>query len=232
MDNNEQKDKDRENRLVPSTRSIVVNSEKSNYINRKIVKKKIYNAFNYSMLPEEYQKINLAIGITSPNKGEGKTVTASNLAVSFALAYKKKTVLIDLNMKNPCLHKVFGTDLKPGLRESFRNGSIFLSQTRLANLYLLPAGWNQGYALELEDLGAIREIISSLKKEFEIIIFDMNPVFPIEDFPAVFTNEVDGLLVVIDTRKTKYASVKKMFRHIDKDQTMGFVFNRVDEDPY
>lgn len=62
MDNNEQKDKDRENRLVPSTRSIVVNSEKSNYINRKIVKKKIYNAFNYSMLPEEYQKINLAIG--------------------------------------------------------------------------------------------------------------------------------------------------------------------------
>ncbi|MBD3615424.1 MAG: CpsD/CapB family tyrosine-protein kinase [Gracilimonas sp.] len=227
MDPNNKKEKG--TGLVPVAKSIVVNSDQGGLISRDIVKKQVYNALNYTMLPEQYQNMDLTIGVTSPGKGEGKTMTASNLAVSFALAYKKKTVLVDMNMENPNLHKVFGTDLAPGLVESFENGSVFLSRTRLDQLYLLPAGRHQNFNMDLENITVLRDIIYSLKQEFQIVILDMNSIFPVDDFPAVFANEVDGLLVVIDTKKTKYAEVEKIFRHINKDQTMGFVFNRVDK---
>lgn len=218
-----------EEKLVPTAKSIVVNPDQSDYIDNSIVNRKFYNAFNYSMLPDEYQKINLTVGVTSPNKGEGKTLTASNLAVSLALAYKKKTVLIDLNLKDPSLHSIFGTSLKPGLVESFQNGSVYLSQTKLDQLYLLPAGEYRDFSLDMNDVISIRDIVYSLKKEFEFVILDMNSIFPVEDFPAIFAKEFDGLLVVIDTESTKYADVEKIFRHINKNQTMGFVFNKVDD---
>jgi protein-tyrosine kinase len=215
--------------LVPIEKSIVVSPDKSKYIDQSIIKKRFYNALNYTMLPDEYQKIQLTIGVTSPGKGEGKTLTAANLAVSFALAYRKKTVLIDMNMSNPCLHKIFGTSIGPGLMESFQNGSIFLSRTKLDHLYLLPAGKQLNNSFGLESVGPMRDILSTLRKQFEIIILDMNSVLPIDDFPAVCVNEVDGLMVVIDTQKTKYGDVEKMFNHIKKDQTLGFVFNKVEE---
>lgn len=217
-----------EKQLVPSAKSIVVNPKQSNYIDKSMVNRKFYNSFNYSMLPDQYQKINLTVGVTSPNKGEGKTITASNLAVSLALAYKKKTALVDLNLQNPSLHSIFGTSLKPGLIESFNNGSVYLSQTKLDQLYLLSAGAYENFSLDMNDVVAIRDIIYSLQQEFEFVILDMNSIFPIEDFPAIFAKEFDGLLVVIDTESTKYGDVEKIFRHINKNQTMGFVFNKVD----
>lgn len=217
-----------EKQLVPSAKSIVVDPKQSNYIDDAMVNRKFYNSFNYSMLPDQYQKINLTVGVTSPNKGEGKTITASNLAVSLALAYKKKTALVDLNLQNPSLHSIFGTNLKPGLVESFSNGSVYLSQTKLDQLYLLSAGSYENFSLDMNDVVAIRDIIYSLQQEFEFVVLDMNSIFPIEEFPAIFAKEFDGLLVVIDTESTKYADVEKIFRHINKNQTMGFVFNKTD----
>lgn len=222
----------KEFQLQKTSKSIVVDPKQSDYIDRGVIQQQFYNSFNYSMLPDKYQDIKLSIGVSSPNKGEGKTLIASNLAVSFALAYKKRTVLVDLNTKDPSLHKIFGTNRKPGLVESFQNGSVYLSQTKLDQLYLLPAGRRQNFSIGLNDVTTIRDILLSLKNEFEIVILDMNSVLPIDDFPAVFTNEVDGMLMVIDSKNTKYKDVEKMFRHINRNQMMGFVFNRVDEESY
>jgi Mrp family chromosome partitioning ATPase len=223
-------DKTNEKRIVKSTKSIVVNPEKSKFIDRRVIKKQFYNSFKYSMIYEDRDPVNLTIGVTSPNRGAGKTLTASNLAVSFALGYKKKTVLVDLSMHNPELHNIFGTDLKPGLTESFHNGSVYLSRTKLEKLYLLPAGKRMHSTFDMDNMVAIRDIINSLKQEFEVVILDMNSILPVKDFPTMFANQVDGLLVVVDTRQTKYEDVEKMFRHIKKDQTIGFVLNRIDED--
>lgn len=224
-------EKKNESTLTRISKSIVVNPEQSNFIDRRIIKKQFYNSFNYSLMREDQEDpVNLTIGVTSPNEQSGKTLTASNLAVSFALGYKKKTVLVDLSVNNPSLHKIFGTNLTPGLTESFQNGSVFLSKTKLDKLYLLPAGKNKYSSFELNNIVAIRDIINSLKKEFDVVILDMNTILPIRDFPTMFASQVDGLLVVIDTKQTKYQDVEKMFRHIKKDQTIGFVFNRIEED--
>src|SRR5699024_3286247 len=169
-------DKLKSNNIVRTARSIVVNPEPCSYIDRDVVQKQFYNSFNYSMIREDSKPVNLTLGVTSPNRESGKTLIASNLAVSFALGYKKKTVLVDLSIENPDLHKIFGTSIKPGLAESFENGSVFLSRTKLDQLFLLPAGKSRYTSYGLDDIVAIRDIIYSLQKEFEVVILDMNSI--------------------------------------------------------
>lgn len=216
--------KDKE--LRKAEKKIVVSPTKGDYLDEKVIQKKYYNSFNYTMFPDR-QKYDMTIGITSSKSGEGKTLVAANLAVSLALANQKKTVLVDLNFKNPDLHKIFGVELKPGLVESMNNGSVYLTETKIDQLFLLSAGNNKEMSIDLDNILSIRKILDSLKNEFEIIILDMTSVYPVDDFPAVFVNEIDGLLVVIDTKKTKYDDVDRVFKHITRDQTMGFIFNRV-----
>ncbi len=215
--------------LIRVSKKIIVDPNRSTFIDGVTVRKRYSNALSALNLPEDFRKIRLSIGVTSPIGGEGKTLIAANLAVSLALAHERKTVLVDMNMTNPGLHKTFGTKLRPGLVESFHNGKVFLSRTKIDKLYLLPAGRHEDFEFGLNSMIPIKDILHSLEQEFEIVIVDMSSVLPIEDFPVAFVSNLDGLLVVIDSRRTKYADVERMFKHINKDQAFGFVMNNMDE---
>jgi Mrp family chromosome partitioning ATPase len=235
--------------LVRLVKPIVVNSDGSRHVDTRVVAFQYYNCFNYTLLAKDHAGINLAVGITSPNPGEGKTLVASNLAVSLAIANQRETVLVDLNIRNSRLHSIFGTKPSPGLIEALSDGAIHVSETKIKHLYVLAAGNVRGNpwsaerlapvagaskgsvsrpSVGLEHLAAFRDVIYSLKQEFEFVIVDM-PSIHERRFPILFTNQLDGLVVVIDARKTKHGDVDAMFHRLNKSQVMGFVFNRVDE---
>jgi len=218
------------NQLVRSIKSITAISWDGQKINKKIVSKKYFNAFNYSKFPIKSHINHLAIGVTSPNKNEGKTLVACNLAASFALGFKKKTVIVDFNFNNPKLHEIFGIKNSPGLADSFYSSNIQLSQTEIPDLFVLPTGSRDKFSdgISLNDLMYFQKVIYSLEQHFEFIIIDMSSVIPIHNFPLQLVNEVNGLLVVVDTKKTKQSDIDKIFKQIDEKQILGFVFNRVD----
>lgn len=207
---------------------IRIDEKRSTYIDSSVVHQKYYNNFNYSKLPQEYKKLNLTLGVTSARSGEGKTHIAANLATSFAVGYQKNTVLIDLNIKNPSIHKIFDIDPNPGLSEALKNKEIRLVQSLHDHLYLLPIGDVNDYSLGLSDILAIRDMICTLEEQFDFVVVDMSPILPITDFPVLFANEVDGLLTVIDTTRTKHSDINEIFRHINKDQVTGFIFNKME----
>ncbi|HKI45575.1 MAG TPA: hypothetical protein VKA08_09625, partial [Balneolales bacterium] len=130
-------------------------------------------------------------------------------------------------LNNPQLHKIFGIREQPGLVESLSNQSIWLTQTRIEQLFVLPAGNWENHTLGLKDLAALRDVFYSLEREFEFVIVDMGSILPIDNFPALFANEVDGLMLVVDTRKTKKADIDEIFHYIDDKQIFGFVLNRM-----
>ena len=197
-------------------------------VDPKVVHPMYYNSFNYSKLPIEYKKLNLTLGVTSARRGEGKTHIASNIAVSFATAYKRKTVLIDMNTKNPCLHKVFGTPVSPGLIEAVHHRDIKLYRTQYDRLFLLPVGNTENSTIKLDDILGIRDLVRTLEKAFDFIIIDMSSVLPVTDFPVLFANEVDGLITVVDTQKTKRSDINEVMRHLNENQIAGFIFNRLE----
>jgi Mrp family chromosome partitioning ATPase len=236
-----------ENRIVRLIKTVVENPERGRTIDERVVQFRYFNSFNYSLLAREGKSVNLTVGITSAKAGEGKTLVASNLAVSLAMGFQKKTVLIDLCFAKPRIHEIFGLQNGPGLADAFTNGSIHVSRTQVENLYVLtsgmvplyhePAGPGQGGSgmqvspkplLGLDQLTGFRDVIYSLEQEFDFIIVDMPSVNSAE-IPILFTNTLNGLLIVVDNGKTRREELDAMFQKINEHQVLGFVFNRIEE---
>ena len=217
--------------LIENERSIVVRSKTNTPVDTGIVKYEYYNSFNYSLLAEQKGNIKLTLGITSPNEGEGKTLTASNLAVSLTLGSRKKTVIVDMNLQQPRLHEIFGTERGPGLIEALRGDPINIAPTKIDNLYLLSAGSAPRRSVKQNPIGleytsAFGEVLYALEREFDFIIVDM-PAIKKHEFPILFVNHLNGLLVVVELGKTKRRDIDQIFRQFNKNQVLGFVFNRV-----
>lgn len=235
-------------KIVRLFKSVIVNPEEGNRIDSDIIAYRFYNSFNYSLLPKLENEVSLAIGVTSPNARDGKTLVASNLAVSLAMGYQRETILIDLNIHAPAIHDIFGTVVQPGLIEALGNGSIHVSRTMIDHLHVLSTGdirhhplWAQRMnggrngrmsrepSVGLEMMAAFRDILYSLKQKFEFIIIDM-PSVSSPGFPAFFANQLSGLLVVIQEGKTKRAEIEKVLRRVDERHVLGFVMNHAKDE--
>lgn len=198
-------------------------------IDRKIIDQKYYNSFNFSKLAPLFGNSKMTIGVTSANRNDGKTLVAANMAVSLASGYKQKTLLVDMNFKNPNLHSIFGTQLTPGMAEAIYFQKIRVIPTSVSNLYLMTSGDSNKLTPGIEHTLIIRQILFALKNSFDFVIIDMGSILPITDFPVHFINEIDGLISVIDSQRTKKGEFKKIFKHLDKSQFIGYVFNRFED---
>lgn len=205
-----------------------VSKESLTTVDRETIALKYYNSFNFSKLAETFNKEKMTIGITSANRGDGKTLVAANMAVSLAGGYRQKTLLIDMNFSNPKLHKIFGTNRYPGIAEALAYKKVRVVPTSVKNLFLMTAG-DRELIPGIEHTLVLRQILYSLRKEFDFVIIDMGAIYPIEDFPIYFINEIDSLIGVIDSSKTKKADFKRMFKHLDESQFIAYVFNRVEK---
>jgi len=227
-----------DHQVVRLIKSIVYNPNKGTTIDESIVKFKYFNSFNYSALTAQGQNINLTVGVTSANPKEGKTLIACNLAVSLAMGSQKKTILVDLNFSQPRLHGIFGLSNESGLADALHNGSIKVSGTPIEHLFVLNAGITPLFhdvnektnnravkpLLGLDQLMAFRDVIYSLEQEFDFIIVDL-PALRSEEMPVLFTNQLNGLLVVVNSGKTRHEDLEEIFRIVNKNQVLGFVLN-------
>lgn len=207
---------------------ILVSNNSLTTIDRKTVALKYYNSFNFSKLASTFDKEKMTIGITSANRNDGKTLVASNMAVSLASGYKQKTLLVDMNFKHPKLHKIFGTNQSPGMAEALAYKKVRVVPTSVNNLYLMTAGASE-LTPGIEQTLLLRQILSALRDKFDFVIIDMGSIYPIEDFPVHFINEIDSLIGVIDSKSTKKAEFKRIFKHLNESQFIAYVFNRVDK---
>ncbi|MCC5941162.1 MAG: hypothetical protein JJU37_06420 [Balneolaceae bacterium] len=202
--------------------------ETENQVDYKCISKKYYNSFNFSKLASAFNGSKMTIGVTSAGRRDGKTLVAANMAVSLASGYNQKTVLVDMNFLNPDMHRVFGTDLRPGLSDAIASEKIRVVPTGIANLYLMTAGSSTSLTPGIEHTLVLRKILFALKSKFDFVIIDMGSILPIEKFPIHFINEIDGLVGVIDSKKTKKGEFNKIFKHLDESQFIGYVFNRAE----
>jgi Mrp family chromosome partitioning ATPase len=221
---------------APGTDRQIVIAPALRGIDTSVVAFPYYNSFNYSILSGNRTKVQLTVGITSPNRGEGKTLTASNLAMSLTLGYRKKTVIVDLNFQSPRIHDIFGAAPGPGLLEALDGAPLRISSTRVEHLHVLTAGnpdrrrnGSRRHPVGIERTAEFGEIIGALRREFSFIIVDM-PSINNREFPILFVDPLDGVLVVTEPGKTRRRDISRMFRHLHRNQVLGVIFNRVKEE--
>jgi len=210
-------------------KQIILSTQPGNGIDDQIVSAELYNSFNYSVLPQEKSQLGYSIGITSANQSEGKTTAACNFAISLSLGSKRRTVLVDMNLSKPKLHDVFKTPVSPGIVEALSGEEIYVTPSNIENLFILPVGDVTGKKIGLAHVSAFKDVMQSLLKEYELLIVDL-PSLDTKEFPTVFCNQLNGLLVVVETGKTRRRDVERVFRKVHSDQILGFIMNKVDDD--
>ncbi|MEX2113455.1 MAG: polysaccharide biosynthesis tyrosine autokinase [Pirellulales bacterium] len=121
--------------------------------------------------------------VTSADPHEGKTTTSSQLAASLARA-GRRTLLIDADIRNPGVHRVFDMPLEPGLSELLRGEAerdAVVHPTRTANLWLLPAGRCDLRSVQSLSTSYLGTNIAALCVQFDYVIIDSGPVLKVAD---------------------------------------------------
>jgi polysaccharide biosynthesis transport protein len=140
--------------------------------------------------------------ITSSITGEGKTTTAILLAKSFA-RMGKKTLLVDCDMREPAIHRVFKISKEKGLSKLLIDeGSLeeLITGTSVENLYVLAAGPVPPNPSELLNSKKMENFLEDVREKYDIVIIDSPPVVSVSD-PSIIGAKVDGTLLVVSFGK-------------------------------
>ena len=145
------------------------------------------------------------IMVTSSIPGEGKTLTTSNLAISFS-ELGKRVVLVDCDLRKSMQHVIFHLDKSPGLTDYLAKElppSKILYRTFVPNLYVIPAGTNPPNPAEMLASQKMSELIDKLETHFDIVIFDSAPILPVTD-PILLAAKAQNILLVIRHNQTNW----------------------------
>lgn len=179
---------------------------------------------HFSSLSHKYQ----TILITSPGYGEGKSVTAANLAISMA-QQGGKVVIIDADLRKPTLHNLFHIDNQLGLANVLIGETTVeeaVKQTEMKGLEILTSGPVPVNPVELLSSPNMDQLIRTIKERYDLVLFDSSPILEVTD-GRVLSHQCEGTILVLCKGKTKVeeATEAKRLLKLAKANCVGVIFN-------
>jgi capsular exopolysaccharide synthesis family protein len=169
--------------------------------------------------------------IASPGMGDGKTVTAVNLAAALAHKSEDKVILIDADLRLSKVHERLGIAKAPGLAEVLSGAcaleDAMLQVEQLPNFYVLPAGQAQTNPTELLDSSNWRALLDRLRNEFRRTIVDSPPVEVVADYDLIAAS-CDGVVLVVRPDHTSRPLLTSALAKV-KGKLIGVLINDVED---
>ena len=168
--------------------------------------------------------------VTSPQPADGKTTTASNLAICMAQS-GRKILLIDADLRRPCLHTLHGLPRSPGLTEILNDQVPFhqaVQQTAIENLDVLSTGEEIAYPAELLAKDRLGILLRELRQAYDVVILDTSPLLVVTD-PSIIAVAIDGILLILRAAATRRLDVERS-QDLLKDlkiPVLGLVVNAI-----
>lgn len=168
--------------------------------------------------------------VTSSLPGEGKSTTATNLAMAMAEA-GQSVCLIDGDLRRPMVHEYLGLDRNVGLTTALiGNADVndLLQPWGEDNLFILASGQIPPNPSELLGSGEMINLIQRLETVFDAVIIDAPPLLPVTD-AAVLAPSVGGVILVVSAQKSTQQEVRKSMEALAlvKANLLGVVLNRL-----
>ena len=169
---------------------------------------------------------------TSSIPAEGKSTVASNYAASLAIA-GRKTLIIDCDIRRPRAHESFGIKIEKGLECALTHDEPvkdLIMKNVLPNLDLLPTKNMKNNVTELFLRDKMKDIIGSIKDEYDTIILDTPPLAVASD-AAILSRDVDGVVVVVGYDQVAERELKFTKEMLDNAgaNIYGFIVNGVEK---
>jgi receptor protein-tyrosine kinase len=167
------------------------------------------------------------IVVSSPMIGDGKTVTAVNLAASLARKSDEQVLLVDADLRRPTLHSRLHVSRGPGLTEVL-TGACRLEEAafrfeELPNLCVLPCGEAAGNPTELLDSTGWRTLAAKIRNSFQHVVIDSTPVESVADYDLIAAVS-DGVVLVVRPARTSRTLCLRAMSKV-KQKLLGVVVN-------
>lgn len=173
------------------------------------------------------------LAVTSANQNEGKTQTAINLAISLAREMHRTVLLVDLDLRNPNIHKRLGHAVDQGVADYLLNGvplANLMFNPGVERLVVLPGSAPIEGSSELLASPSMESLVSELKTRYpsRFVIFDLPPLLSTDDALA-FVPAVDAVLLIAEDGKTKQSEFARSLEMLQRTNLMGTVLNKSSE---
>ncbi len=167
--------------------------------------------------------------VTAATQLEGKTTTVANLGIAMSQE-GKKVLLVDTDLRRPALHRMFDLDNTRGLTSTLV-GSFALEDviqpTEIENLSVLTSGPLPPNPAELLNSAKMRELLSELQDQWDIILFDSPPTIMAAD-AAILASITDGVLFVIEQHNASRRIIAEAINVLQsaKARLLGVALNK------
>ena len=171
-----------------------------------------------------------ALAISAPTPGAGKSLIAANLAASIALEGNQSVMLVDMDLRNPSLHKYFSIRPENGLHDCL-DGTVGVEEALvnpgIDRLVLLPG--RRGVLNSSEQISTpyVQSMVKEIKNRYQsrLVIFDLPPVL-VSDDVMVFLPYVDCSLLVVESGKNTTKDIEDAVDVIKSIPFLGTVLNK------
>ena len=178
----------------------------------------------------------IVVGVTSPGEGDGKTLTAINLAGALAQDARARVLLVDLNLRQSGANVRSYFDLQPDAesgvsdwigRETAGNGPASYHLPAL-NLHLIPSGTSVDSPYKLLTSARLDELFEQARQEYDFIIVDTPQTLLLPDVELI-ARVVDSFLVVVRADATPQEKLEQALNLMTQEKVLGLIFNEVSE---
>ncbi|NRD76339.1 CpsD/CapB family tyrosine-protein kinase [Bacillus sp. BRMEA1] len=172
-----------------------------------------------------------SIVITSPEKGDGKSTTAANLAVVLA-QQGKKVLLVDTDLRKPSVHYAFHVSNMIGLTDVLTRKIELdraIMKTYIPNLDILTCGTIPPNPSELLNSKTMEYVMGGLSLNYDFVVYDTPPILVVTD-SQIMANKCDGVVLVVASGKTTKDQALKAKELLEKANSnlLGVVVNGVE----
>ena len=188
-----------------------------------------YRSFRTRVLRLQARRQFRTVAITSAAKGDGKTLTATNLALCCAQLPQFPVLLIDGDLRTHGAGQCLGHDDGPGLADVLsgrvaREAAVVA--TDIPNLHFVCAGDATKNPPELFSGAPWKEFIHWCKESFKLVLVDCPPALPLADFELISAS-CDGILVIARARATHKDALERVLAQVDSHKLLGVSVNSV-----
>jgi capsular exopolysaccharide synthesis family protein len=170
--------------------------------------------------------------VSSPAAGDGKSVSAINIAAALSLKTDANVLLIDADLRRSAVHVQLGLPESPGLAEVLRGDcaaeDAIIRTQEFPHLFTLTAGSVDENPVELLDSAAWRALCAAMREKFRFVVIDSPPVGAVADYDLIQAVS-EGVILVIRPDHTDRGLCKRALATIPKGKLLGVVLNCVPE---
>jgi Mrp family chromosome partitioning ATPase len=171
-----------------------------------------------------------SLAVVSPGEGDGKSLTAANLAIAIGEDADHTSLLVDLDLHHPAIASLFGTRVETGVDRCLRGeasvADALVAPQGYGGFVLLPAARPVPQSSELLASERAAAVLAEIQGRYvnRIVVYDLPPLLVADDALALLPR-VDAALLVVHEGHTRRAEVERALDLLRKVPVVGTVLN-------